>query len=318
MARVSLHGRSIQWDTAARAFYSDGQRVSDIYRGRGNVIYVDSAVDAESGVSPQEAVGTLDEAFALCTANQGDVIVVMPNHAETITGAAGIAHDKAGVSVIGLGIGNQRPRFLMDAGTAVTYAISAADAYVENLVFAAGHADIVTCFNVTAGFAWINGCEFVNNVVDENFLTEIKATSTTDNNADGLRVTNCRVMTVDASAVEFIEINADLDGLVVKNNFVCKSGGTASALVLCATGKDLTNCDIQWNFLYHAMTAGDLIIDNDTAVNTGIVAHNRCKHLDVTGAHSLIDCDGVGLFDNLSTSTATTSGFVLPAIDVDL
>lgn len=283
----------------------------------GNTFYVDSAVDGTDGRSPDTAFGTLDEAFAKCTANQGDVIVVMPNHAETITGAGGITHDVAGVSVIGLGTYNQRPRFLMDAGTAVTYLISAADAYVENLVFAAGHADIVTCFNVTAVGAWINNCEFVENVVNENFLTEIKATGTTDNEADGLRVTNCRVLTVDAAAVEFIELNADIHGLVVRDNVVIKSGGTASPLILQATGKDLQACDIQWNFLQHAMTANDLFIDNDTTANTGFVAHNRCRHVDVTSSHSLIDADGVGLFDNLSTSTNTASGFTHPAIDVN-
>ena len=69
--------------------------------------------------------------------------------------------------------------------------------------------------------------------------------------------------------------------------------------------------------MQHAMTAGDLLIDNDTTANTGIIAHNRCRHADVTTSHSLIDCDGVGLFDNLSTSVDTASGFVLPAIDVD-
>ena len=63
---------------------------------------------------------------------------------------------------------------------------------------------------------------------------------------------------------------------------------------------------------------GDLLIDNDTTVNTGIVAHNRCRHVDVTGAHSLIDCDGVGLFDNLSVSTDILSGVIVPAADVNL
>lgn len=285
-----------------------------------NYLFVDSAYgsDGNTGTEMTSALATLDSAFAKCTANKGYIIVVLPNHEETITGAAGIAHDVAGVSVIGLGVGNQRPRFLMDAGTSVTYAISAADAYVENLVFAAGHADIVACFDITATGAHLHKLEFVENTTAENFLTEIKATSTTDNNADGLTVTECRSIGIDSAHLEFIEVNADLDRLQVHNNYVCQIGSTAGALILCATGKDLTNCFVSWNFVQHAMTANDLLVDNDTTANTGIIAHNRCRHADVTGAHSLIDCDGVGLFDNLSTSTNTTSGFVLPAIDVDL
>ena len=64
--------------------------------------------------------------------------------------------------------------------------------------------------------------------------------------------------------------------------------------------------------------SGNLFISTDTTANTCIVAHNRIKHADVTGAHLLITADiGMMPFDNLSTSTATTSGFVLPAIDAN-
>lgn len=303
-------------DLAVRSVIASGVPLSS---GRdfigGNTFYVNSAVSASGdGRSVSGAVTTLDAAFALCTANNGDRILVMPNHAETITGAGGITHDVAGVSVIGLGRGNQRPRFLMDAGTAVTYLISAEDAYVENLVFASGHADVVTCFNVTAAFATIAYCEFVNNVVDENFVTEIKATSTSDGNANGLTVVGCRAYTVDAAGAEFIELNADLDGLVAIGNFVCKDAGTAAKFILQATGKDITNCRIENNRLVTGATAGDLFIDNDTAANSGIVAWNFVGHHDTAGAVP-IDCDGVRLFQNYAVSDDTTQGVLFPAAD---
>lgn len=52
---------------------------------------------------------TIDAAIGYTTASRGDVILVAPGHTETITGAAGIALDVAGVSVIGLGTGSDRP-----------------------------------------------------------------------------------------------------------------------------------------------------------------------------------------------------------------
>jgi len=66
------------------------------------------------------------------------------------------------------------------------------------------------------------------------------------------------------------------------------------------------------------MTANELLLNNDQSDNTGIIAHNRVGHADVTGAHDLgIDGLGCRLFDNLSVSTDSLSGFVLPAIDAD-
>lgn len=313
--RKSLHGRAVQYDEAN--IYVGGRPIGSPYWGRGKVVYVDSAVNGSDGSSPDTALGTLDAAFAKCTANRGDTIIVLPNHAETVTGVGGITADVAGVSVIGVGRGKQRPRILMDGAATVDVAVSAADVTFENIEFAAGHADIVRCFNITASGCGLYGIVFSDNTTAENWLTPIKATSTTDNNADGLQVVGCEWRSIDAACLEFIEYNADLANLVVSNNYVVHQG-TASPLVLGATGKDIPYHDIKWNFLSHKMTANKLLINVDTSANPGIIAHNRVRHADVTTTHDLgIDGLGSGLFDNLSTSTDSVSGVVLPAIDVN-
>lgn len=58
---------------------------------------------------------TVDAAINATTANRGDMIFVCPNHTETFTAAAGFALDVAGVSVIGLGSGNNRPVFTISS-----------------------------------------------------------------------------------------------------------------------------------------------------------------------------------------------------------
>lgn len=284
----------------------------------GTVFWLDSNTGSDGNKGTfDRPFATLDYAIGRCTANKGDMIMIKPNHAETITGVSGIDFDIAGISVIGLGTGNQRPRFLMDGADTVTADVAAADITIQNIVFAAGHADIARCLQIQAVGATLIDLEFVENVADENFLIPIDASGTTDNEADMLKVIGCRSLGLDASATEFIAVAADVDGMIVNDNLVIQSGSTDGALIKQATGKDMTNVSVMRNSLQHAMTAGDLLIDNDTAVNTGIVAGNKCKHKDVTGAHSLIDADGVGLFDNLSTSLDTASGFILPAIDAD-
>lgn len=268
--------------------------------------FVDSGHSAASATNtgltadePVSSLATLLDGDNGVTLAAGDVVFVMPDHAETITGAGGLAFATAGISVVGLGIGNQRPRFLMDGGTSVTATITAADVYIENMVFAAGHADIVTCFDITAVHATLVECEFVDNTTDENFLTEIKATSTTDNNADGLTVIGCRALTPDAAGLEFIEINADVDELIVKDNVVVKDAATAAKLIAVATGKDLRECVVADNTLTLGTTSGDLVIDNDTSVNTGVVYGNVVgHHIPDTAATVLVDCDGVREWGN--------------------
>jgi hypothetical protein len=288
----------------------------------GNIFFVSSTAakrgdSTHKGRSPDTPFATLDYAIGRCTANNGDVIVVMPNHAETITGAGGITADVAGITIVGLGSFNQRPRFLMDGGTTVTFAVSAADVTVRNMVFSSGNADVVACFAITAAGCWLDMIEFDENTTNEDWLSPIKATSTTDNNADGLKVTNCRWLQASASGLEFVELNANLKGLVVHNNLVIHEG-TASPLILVATGKIFTVAQITWNFLAHKMTANEMLVNNDGSTSTGIIAHNRVGHADVTTTHDLgIDALGCRLFDNLSTSVDNLQGVVVPAADVN-
>lgn len=93
--------------------------------GKGKTFYVNSAIDATDGTSPETALGTLDEAFSLVTASQGDCVVVMPGHAETISTAGGVTMDVVGVTTIFLGEGAKRPTFTF-SNTAATIAVSAA------------------------------------------------------------------------------------------------------------------------------------------------------------------------------------------------
>jgi hypothetical protein len=289
----------------------------------GNVWWVHSVSGTNTGGangSRNQPFATLDYAIGKSGdnggANNGDIIMVGPNHAETITGAGGITADVAGQSIIGMGTYNQRPRFLMDGGTAVTAAVSAADVTFSNLVFAAGHSDIVTCFNVSAVGCTLDRVEFADNTTDEDWLVCVKALGA-DNTADGLKVVNSRWVSPDAGATEMVEITGNLADLVLAHNFVSHLG-VASPIVQSLTTKNITNALIVWNYIMHRGADGtDLLIDNGGSSNSGIVAHNRVGHADATSTHIMGAATGLRFFDNLSTSVATASGFVLPAIDVD-
>ena len=306
----SIHGREL--GLTPRGLKARGRYLVPAIDQGGNTYYVNSAASNASnnndGRSVDYPLATLDGAIGKCTANQGDRIVLLANHAETIAGASGITADIAGISVIGLGTYNQRPRFLMDGGTSVSFVVSAADFSIENCVFASGHSGVVLCFDVTAVGATFIDVEFVNNTTNENFLTPIKATGTTDNEANGLKIVGCRWLTTDADDLEFVEINANLDGLVFQHNYI-NTAGTACAGILCAGTKVLSGALITHNFVQSAATSGDLFIDNGGSTGqTGFVAYNLIGNLDTSGAQVLGVATGLQFFENYMTSTSTESG----------
>lgn len=87
--------------------------IQDVPQHPGDIYFVHSGTGTDAagyGANPDAPVATLDYAMGLCTASQGDVIYVLPGHAETIsTVALSPTFDKAGVTVICLGEGENRP-----------------------------------------------------------------------------------------------------------------------------------------------------------------------------------------------------------------
>ena len=298
--------------------YLDSEIPFGLFRS-GNVFWVDSATGAntvDNGTFDAPFL-TLDYAIGACAANNGDYIMVKANHAETITGIGGITVNVAGITIVGLGNGNQRPRFLMDGASTVTMAVTAADVTIRNLVFAAGHADVATCIDLDAVGFTMYECEFVENTTGENFLVIITSGSATDNVCDGLKCVGNFVYQVDAASLNFIKKVGDADNWIIAHNIHLIPAGTTAQFILDTAGDDFGNLFCVWN--YHCGLGGDNVnsfIDNDQADNSGYVAHNRSTTDDVD-AKVPIDVDGVGLFDNLVTSTTAASGFVLPAIDVN-
>lgn len=101
---------------------------------------------------------TIDYAIGQCAANRGDIIYVRPGHTSTISAAAGIALDVAGVSIIGLGSGSNRPTINFTA-TASTLTMSAANCSLHNLLLTGGIDAVVSMVVVSAADCVINSCE---------------------------------------------------------------------------------------------------------------------------------------------------------------
>lgn len=105
----------------------------------GKVFFVHSVTgsDDNKGDRPDRPLKTIDKAVGLCTASKGDVVYVMPGHVETVAAANGLDFDVAGISVMGLGRGLDRPQINLTATTA-TVRVNANSVWLENLRFTGG------------------------------------------------------------------------------------------------------------------------------------------------------------------------------------
>lgn len=262
---------------------------------------------------------TLDYAIGQCTANRGDIIMVKPGHAETVSSATALALDVAGVAIVGLGVGSNRPTFTLDTATTATIGVTAANMSMINCVISANFADIVSAFTVTADDFTLDRCDIVATATNMNFLHVID-TNTTNNSADGLTVTNCYWHEPDAATLAFALVDGSNARWNISDNVMVTGNATAdtAALFTIATGKDLTglrvlrnNIDVTGN----ATSTAGLLITTDGTAGTGIIAYNNLKHLDATTEILITATHTYGLFENRATAVANAQGYLLPAAD---
>ena len=95
---------------------------------------------------------TIDFAIGKCTANRFDVIEVMPNHVEVISGAAGIDLDVAAVTIIGHGSGSTQSKVTF-TDAASTFEVNTTNWKIDGLWLEA------TVTAVAKGIDVINGAD---------------------------------------------------------------------------------------------------------------------------------------------------------------
>lgn len=128
----------------------------------GQRFFVDSATGSDAagyGYNPDKPVATLDYAVSLCTANKGDVIFVMPGHSESLAADSAVDLDVAGITVIGLGFGRQKPVF---NGTAIAgdFKLAAASIAIQNLRFTGGIDAMTGILEVSGADCAILDCDY--------------------------------------------------------------------------------------------------------------------------------------------------------------
>jgi hypothetical protein len=125
----------------------------------GNRYYVDSVTgsSAYSGDNPNTPKATLAQAVALCTADKDDIIYVMPKHVETTTA---LSIDKAGIRIIGLGYGRNKPALTATTAATDLLGVAAANVYVENIRLVGAASGCTALLNLGAADFYGKGLVF--------------------------------------------------------------------------------------------------------------------------------------------------------------
>lgn len=192
--------------------------MSGIPATTGNVFFVDSVSGSNGNSGSADfPLATVDFAIGLCTANNGDIVVLCAGHAETVASASAITSDVAGVTIWGLGEGAARPTFTFSATTS-TWVISAASTALYNIVGIPSVDNIVSPFvvsgaNCTLAIEWQDASSAIEAI--RAILTTAGADNlTVDLVYKGFIAGNAVVNAVRLIGVDNARINVDFYGVL--------------------------------------------------------------------------------------------------------
>jgi len=212
-------------------------------------------LDGEKGASDgndgsfKKPFSTLDYAIGQCAANRGDIIYVRPNHTITMTAADDVDVDIAGVSIIGLGNGTNRPRCDY-TGASGEFVVGASNVLIENFNFHANVTTVVKAIDIEDGvdYTTIRNCVFDAETTGTDEFTN--SVILADNNI-GTTIENCTFdmgLAAAARAVYMDNATGADEQTVIRNNVVMGDYSVA------CIGGDTT-------------ASNDILIDNNILVN---------------------------------------------------
>lgn len=282
--------------------------IEDLGNSTGERFFVDSSGSATNpGTNPDAPISTIDAAIAKCTAGQGDIIYVMPGHAETVTAA--ITMDVAGVSIIGLGEGGLRP-IVTPNGVIDAVTITAADCRVENVEFAIPGTDAQTAdINIAAAGAVIKDTVHHGSTTALNKVDIITITAAGhDAKILGSVIYNDVVEVVAGITLEGAAKRVWIEDVVVHDSV----GFTSGAIRDSATALQLTlkNC-------IFTNAKADTVVAEFGNNTTGVAFNCFWNGRHTTIASNVTPGTGMNFFNCLGVEEAAKNAIAIPAVDAD-
>lgn len=271
----------------------------------GSVAGVDwvAGVDAADNGTKQKPFASIDYAIGQCTANNDDVIYVLPGHTENIGAASAITCDIAGVSIIGLGSGKKRP-LLTYTATAGTIVVSAANVSIKNILLTAGIDEVVLCLSVTGDDCTLDALDYYESSASYNCISFATITG------DFCTIKNCHHTQTTAPAANspWITLNAAQDFKMINNFMWINTTNNAGSGILHGATAASLRIFVAYNLC--ASPAGTTAVPVKLyAASTGMIAWNGFAGLQSGG----ISPGNCWCFENYTVQTVAKSGILDPA-----
>jgi hypothetical protein len=277
----------------------------------GSYFFVSSGTGSNGNYGLKDTpFATVDYAVGYCTASAGDVIVVMPSHAETIASATGLVADVAGVTIVGLGSGALRPTLTLATSTAATISVTAANVTFKNLIITAGIDELVTAFTVSGTNCTLDAVDYRESSSSYNCISFLTTTAA----ADFLTIINCHhtQTTAPAGAALWIVLVGADDFKIFNNNMYVALANSASSGVIGGTTTASLRGFLGYNNLINTGASGIAI--NMYTGTTGIAVYNNVGTAKTSQTGSIALASMYGAV-NLTTNAANTNGLLDPGAD---
>ena len=185
----------------------------------GNIFWVDSGSGSNTNDGTHvRPYATLDYAVGKCTANNGDLILVKAGHTETVTAAGGLDLDVAGITIIGLGNGSDRPTVNFTTAVGADMDVDADNITISNFLFTGG-------IDALTGPIDINAADFT--------------------------MLDCETKDVTGQATDFIVADANANRLMIDgwtHRGAAAAGGASALQLVGGDGSTVRNFFIDGNF----------------------------------------------------------------------
>ena len=278
----------------------------------GDIFFVDSGSGVDNatanGKNTNAPFATIDFAIGQCTASNGDIVIAMPGHTEAPSSTEGIDMDVAGVWLLGVGWGNDRPT-ITPANATVGIKMAAASCRVTNILMTLGSTvTVADAFGVTAAGCIIEECEVRHHATSQytNIVT------VTDVEDVVIRNNVFRCLTTGASSTSGLNIDGS-DFLTITGNFI--QGFFAEHVIDNTTAGSVDECleiNISNNILRQLGTGTDLVVEMD-ANATGMLVSNLMSGT-IAGIIGNVTVGNVRAAENYLTEADDASAVIVPVV----
>jgi hypothetical protein len=258
----------------------------------GNVFWVSSGGGSDGNP------GTFDKPWATwayaitqCTADNGDLILLKAGHAETVSAAGGITMSKAGVAVLGLGMGADRATITFGTSVSASILVTGASCSIENVLGTSGVDQLTQPFDIRAA----------------DFYGDIAWRDTADN----------------VEAVRAVLTTAAADRLHLKLRYRGRTGGSHCVAAATLVGVDVGDLDVNLSGKFStsgiqfATTACTEITIYGYMYNSGTTDGSKNVVDTITGStwYSTIDDGAAGTTFTGGSGAAASAKQAVPAAD---